>query len=266
VQGYVWREARPEDLVCVTLKLRAQTAYDNSQAEMRKEPVGGAYGPDTCISGYVWREAGPGDHVCVTPEMRAQTAYDNSQAAARLASAVPAAHQASTQQPSASTESWPYEQPFWLGQRLDWCLTWGAGCGRPAALAYCQRNRFEDVLSFSPEVVGKSVPTRLFGSNEVCSGFANCTAFASIICTKPIPHNRVFANPEWKRTRLDVCLQWGTNCGKPVADAYCRAKKFSQAFAFAQDLVPGDVPTRVMGTDQICTGPGCRGFQQIICQ
>src|SRR5512132_3843764 len=33
--GYVWREARPSDLVCVTPETRAQTKYDNSQAKNR---------------------------------------------------------------------------------------------------------------------------------------------------------------------------------------------------------------------------------------
>ena len=82
-QGYVWREAFPGDHVCVTPETRAQAAYDNSQADARRDP-GGAWGPDTCIQGYVWREAHPGDHVCVTPETRAQTAADNRQAAARV--------------------------------------------------------------------------------------------------------------------------------------------------------------------------------------
>jgi hypothetical protein len=82
--GYVWRNAFPGDLVCVTPQARALAAYDNSQAALRRDP-NGAWGPYSCISGYVWRVARPEDLVCVTPERRAQTAYDNSQAAARLA-------------------------------------------------------------------------------------------------------------------------------------------------------------------------------------
>ena len=83
--GYVWRNAFPGDLICVTPKTREQAAYDNSQAAIRRDP-NGAWGPYSCISGYVWRVARPEDLVCVTPETRSQTAYDNSQAAARLAS------------------------------------------------------------------------------------------------------------------------------------------------------------------------------------
>ena len=83
VTGYVWREAFPGDLVCVTPETRAKTAEDNSLADARREPGGGAYGPATCRPSYVWREAYPGDLVCVTPETRAKTAEDNSLAASR---------------------------------------------------------------------------------------------------------------------------------------------------------------------------------------
>ena len=85
LQGYVWREAVPGDHVCVTPETRAQAAQDNSLADSRRSPTGGAYGPDTCLQGYVWREAVPGDHVCVTPETRAQAAQDNSLADSRRA-------------------------------------------------------------------------------------------------------------------------------------------------------------------------------------
>lgn len=83
IPGYVWREAYPDDHVCVTPASRAQAAADNQLAVARREPQGGAYGPDTCKPGFVWREARPQDHVCVTPDVRAQTARDNSLAHTR---------------------------------------------------------------------------------------------------------------------------------------------------------------------------------------
>jgi hypothetical protein len=89
LQGYVWREAFLNDHVCVTPETRAQAAFDNSQADVRRQPGGGIYGPDTCMSGYVWREATPFDLVCVTPEVREQTARDNAAAALRLAANYP---------------------------------------------------------------------------------------------------------------------------------------------------------------------------------
>jgi hypothetical protein len=86
LQGFVWRDAFPNDHVCVTLDTRERAARDNSQAAARREPGGGPYGVDTCRQGYVWRDAGPNDRVCVTLETRAETAADNAQAAARRVS------------------------------------------------------------------------------------------------------------------------------------------------------------------------------------
>jgi len=83
--SYVWREAAPNDHVCVTPQVRDQTRNDNAQAAARRSPTGGPYGPDTCLSGFVWREAFSGDHVCVIPQTRAQAAQDNSAAGQRNA-------------------------------------------------------------------------------------------------------------------------------------------------------------------------------------
>jgi hypothetical protein len=88
-EGFVWREASPSDHVCVTPATRAQTLGDNAHAAERREPNGGAYGPETCRQGYVWREAFPGDYVCVGPEVRAQALFDNRRAKTRLATTSP---------------------------------------------------------------------------------------------------------------------------------------------------------------------------------
>lgn len=75
-QGFVWREARPGDLVCVSPLSRQRVAGENATAASRVDPTG-AYGPASCISGFVWREAYPGDTVCVRPETRALVADEN---------------------------------------------------------------------------------------------------------------------------------------------------------------------------------------------
>jgi len=84
--GYVWREAFPNDHVCVAPATRERAAADNRQAASRREQGGGASGPDTCRAGFVWREASPTDHVCVTPDVRTAAAYDNAQSASRRGS------------------------------------------------------------------------------------------------------------------------------------------------------------------------------------
>lgn len=78
--GYVWREARRGDHVCVLPATREQVRADNARAAVRQLP-GGRGG--RCPQGLVWREAYPGDHVCVSPPVREQTRQDNGWAAAR---------------------------------------------------------------------------------------------------------------------------------------------------------------------------------------
>jgi hypothetical protein len=80
--GFVWREARSGDYVCVSPESRARVHQENATAPSRVDPTG-ASGPMSCISGYVWREAFDGDVVCVTPDIRALTRQENALASSR---------------------------------------------------------------------------------------------------------------------------------------------------------------------------------------
>lgn len=87
-QGYVWREARPGDHVCVTPQTRDDVARQNRAAP--RLWTNGAYGRHTCVQGYVWREAFQGDNVCVDPKFRDDTRRDNELAAQRRVGSTPA--------------------------------------------------------------------------------------------------------------------------------------------------------------------------------
>ena len=86
IQGYVWREVTRNDHVCVTPATRQQISKDNAQIDARRQPGGGAYGPETCRQGYVWREAVHDDRTCVAPQTRDQARSDNAQASRRVQS------------------------------------------------------------------------------------------------------------------------------------------------------------------------------------
>jgi hypothetical protein len=81
--GFVWREAVPDDHVCVPTASRDAAAQQNLAAASHRLPNGGPFGPDTCAQGFVWRDAFLDDHVCVTPGARQQAANDNAQGASR---------------------------------------------------------------------------------------------------------------------------------------------------------------------------------------
>lgn len=93
IQGYVWREARPGDTVCVLPAVRDRTATENAHPASNKDPLAGS-GPQSCSQGYVWREAFDGDTICVTPAERADTLADNAAAQSRKQANQPAAQQA----------------------------------------------------------------------------------------------------------------------------------------------------------------------------
>jgi hypothetical protein len=106
IQGYVWREAGPGDVVCVTPATRSQASSDNAAAGQRVDP-NGAYGPNSCKQGFVWREAFGGDVVCVTPATRSQAASDNAAAASRKAANAP--------QPTPAAPAAPAAPPLCTG-------------------------------------------------------------------------------------------------------------------------------------------------------
>ncbi len=81
--GFVWRASVAMDRVCVTVERRDAVALENTLADSRRSPNGGAYGPNTCLNGFVWREASSSDLVCVLPDSRAFVKAENADAANR---------------------------------------------------------------------------------------------------------------------------------------------------------------------------------------
>ena len=81
--GFVPRKAGPNDDVCVTPESQARVLQENANAQSRRDPKGGPYGPNTCLAGFVWRGAFNGDFVCVTPEARDFVRRENEAASTR---------------------------------------------------------------------------------------------------------------------------------------------------------------------------------------
>lgn len=73
----------------------------------------------------------------------------------------------------------------------------------------------------------------------------------------------VIRNPMVNNTAVDVCLNWGTGCGKPAADAFCKAQGFESSSAHTvQQNAP---PTYVIGDDKVCSESFCTRFTSITC-
>ena len=82
--GYVWRDAKNGDGVCVTPDERAEAKKQNAAAAFTGKKGRG------CRDGYVWRDAWNGDGVCVTPHERTKAKQQNALGPSRtLADAKP---------------------------------------------------------------------------------------------------------------------------------------------------------------------------------
>lgn len=69
--GFVWRDAKDGDGVCVTPEERETAKKQNLAAKTNGTTTGG------CRPSFVWRDAWDGDGVCVTPYERDQAKAQN---------------------------------------------------------------------------------------------------------------------------------------------------------------------------------------------
>jgi hypothetical protein len=98
----------------------------------------------------------------------------------------------------------------------------------------------------------------------VIAGYAvwrlpSCTRSENVPVNFPYPMHDGF--------RLDVCLSPGVDCGKPAADEWCKRKSFSQAAEFAAENVgKRGIPTKIIGTGEVCSVEVCTSFTYIQCK
>ncbi len=158
--------------------------------------------------------------------------------------------------PSIAAEA-RYKNPKVNGYALDYCLTWGTNCGKPAADAFCRNKGYKKALRF--HVRKNTPPTRVIKSGQICS-HAGCDRIDWLACAAEIS----FAQPRFRGYALDLCKHWGRDCGKPAADAYCRKYGYQAAVDFA---VHHDTPpTRVIGDGKICKQSFCDRIVAITCK
>ena len=171
---------------------------------------------------------------------------------------------------SALAENQTFNNPKVGAQRLDLCLNWGSGCGKPAADAWCASKGY--VNSSAHDVahdIGASTPTRLITTGAVCDQ-DYCDGFETVTCFKPSPApvaQKVYVKPKFQGTRLDLCVDWGQGCGAPAAKKFCESKGWNIAsnFVIAYDI-GAYAPTRLIGTGAVCDQDFCDGFKTITCK
>jgi hypothetical protein len=73
-----------------------------------------------------------------------------------------------------------FKKPKINGYMLDYCRTWGKGCGKPAADAFCLKKGLgASKLHAKWSNVGQ--PTQLIGTGQICDA-PTCGSFSYIVC------------------------------------------------------------------------------------
>ncbi len=74
--------------------------------------------------------------------------------------------------------------------------------------------------------------------------------------------SRRFDNPTVQGIIVDTCVTWANDCGRGGATQFCRQQGFRSALSWST-FYPGR--TYVIGSQQVCTGTNCGGFQSVVC-
>jgi len=179
-------------------------------------------------------------------------------------------------QDSASGRDGFFSVPMIGRNRVDRCLHWGMQCDQPAADQFCRQQGFARAASFNTRLAR---PTLVMGENEICNR-ADCAALENVRCVRDDlrpsnnypPHDNYdrsrdgrdgfFAMPMIDRTRVDWCLHWGVECGRPAADNFCQQQGFRRAEDFSYRPAR---PTLVMGDRQVCNRADCQALENVRC-
>ena len=159
-----------------------------------------------------------------------------------------------------------YAKPKQGGMRVDWCYSWGAQCGKPAADRFCQSKGYVQSNDYVEDVdIGASgIDTLVQGTGQVCHG-SFCDGFTYVTCEKPDAgppppppgppppgpgpgsgDTHTYKKPKIGGARLNMCFKKNVDCdGQTAADAYCEAKGWDDAADFneSQPFTPL-IPTR----------------------
>lgn len=161
-----------------------------------------------------------------------------------------------------------FKHPRHRDARLDVCWSWSVkDCGKRVADWWCKKHRWMGAADFKPAKADGH--TEFIGSKESCND-PGCTGFEYITCRDHLPMGQVYANPVGSLgdggRRLDVCLQFGKNCGEPAAQAFCEKRSYRRWVYFeADEPGGGGGKTITLGSREKCDGPHCTAFNVITC-
>lgn len=157
------------------------------------------------------------------------------------------------------------------GVPLDFCLTFGAGCGEEAARYFCQALQgFANVSEY--QLAGQYANRTYIPSSGTFCEDKNCQTFESITCTGSVEEGPRFESPvvHGIGLPLDWCLRYGEQCGEDAASYFCQRRGYGTVASFAMETWRVPPATYLPAVGEMCItgvtiGGGCNSFSFIEC-
>ena len=162
-------------------------------------------------------------------------------------------------------------QPQLHGERLNYCNEEKSGCGEEIANQYCHLLGFEKSKRFQQaKHIGL---THFISGKNQCQGW-KCSGFDWIECighrtyiARPLSdyQHELFVRPRWRKFPLAWCYDaTEKECGKKSAYAFCRWQGYSNVarYTWRKNVYA----SKQIGTNGLCFGPKCKGFEYIVCK
>ncbi len=73
----------------------------------------------------------------------------------------------------------------------------------------------------------------------------------------------IIDKPEVDGTAIDICREWGANCGKPAADAWCKAHDYGDSVS--HEVKQDSPPSRIISSGKLCEEKHCDRIISIAC-
>jgi len=165
---------------------------------------------------------------------------------------------------SFANEKIRYNAPKVRGIALDWCRIFENQCGQPAADAFCRSKGHLKASSWL-KWNNPGFRTITIGQNSICNPhYHRCDSFKNVVCEAK---TKTFIRPKHNGYRLDWCKTFASQCGKPAAQAFCRAKGYGSVVSYTKK---NNSPTETMtiGENSICNSRyhRCDTFKAIKCK
>ncbi|WP_242604460.1 hypothetical protein [Legionella gresilensis] len=161
-------------------------------------------------------------------------------------------------------------QPYYHGQRLDYCMVGGVNCGLPVANRYCQMMGY--ARADQQRIAHNVGLTNYISCPKRCKGW-RCNGFKTIRCVGYQLHKppkayhyryRRFVYPRYNEYRVAWCYDGVRGCGRRAAYSFCRRMGYLKVSSFS--IQKHVAATKAIGNQKLCFGKECcHAFTQITC-